>query len=279
MHALALVVAVVLGAEAQPSRKECSCGYCQHTPSARIAALHTTQSFVVRSGSRSVDALALAQHAETMRKSLAGLWLGESKDSSGWTPRCEIVVHANRQSYLKATGAAGAATSGSTLVRFDQGKVVSRRIDLLADRAGRPFETIAHELVHAIFAERFPKAAPPRWAEEGAALLADTQTKRSAHERDFKQALRSGTAFRVADLVRMNDYPPPTRFAAFYGQSLVLVDFLTQLGEPGDFVRFVDRAIESGHDKALEDVYQISSASQLERLWKERAVDVVLAAN
>jgi hypothetical protein len=279
MHALALIVAVVLGADAQAFPNECPCGRCQQTQPARITALHTTQSFVVRSGSRSVDATALAQHAEGMRKSLAGLWLGEKQNSSGWTPRCEIVVHANRHSYLKATGAAGAATSGSTLVRFSQGKVASRRIDLLADRADRPFETIAHELVHAIFAERFPNVPPPRWAEEGAALLADTQTKRSAHEHDFKQALRSGTAFRVADLVRMNDYPPPTRFAAFYGQSLVLVDFLTQLGEPGDFVRFVDRAIESGHDEALSEVYQISSASQLEQLWKERAVNVLLAAN
>ena len=279
MHALALIVAVVLGAESQPSRKECSCGYCQQTPPTRAATIHTTQSFVVRSCTRGVDATALAQHAETMRKSLAGLWLGEMKDGSGWSPRCEIVVHANRQSYLKATGAAGAETSGSTLVRFDQGKVVSRRIDLLADRAGRPIETLAHELVHAIFAERFPRAAPPRWAEEGAALLADTQTKRSAHERDFKQALRSGTAFRVDDLVRMNDYPPPTRFPAFYGQSLVLVNFLTQLGEPVDFVRFVERAIESGHDEALKDVYHISSAVQLEQLWKEKAVNALLAAN
>jgi hypothetical protein len=280
MHALAFVVVIVLGAEAESTRTECGCGYCLHkaTP-APPAARHASQSFVVRSGSRNVDAAALGQHADMLRKSLAKLWLGETQQDSGWTPRCEIVVHASRGSYLKVTGAAGGATSGSTLIRFDQGKVVSRRIDLLADRADRPFETIAHELVHAIFAERFPNTAPPRWAEEGAALLADTQTKRAAHQRDFRQALRTGTAFRVDDLVRMNDYPPPTRFAAFYGQSLVLVDFLSQLGEPGDFVRFVDRSIEAGHDKALHEIYQISSANQLEQLWRERAVNELLATN
>lgn len=280
MHALALLVVAIVGGDTQSSGEPCACGHCQQKaiPS-RPAALHTTQSFVVRSNSRSVDAKVLAQHAETLRKSLVKLWLDDKDSQSGWTPHCEIVVHANRGSYLKVTGAAGGATSGSTLVRFDQGKVVSRRIDLLADRADRPFETIAHELVHAIFAERFPNAAPPRWAEEGAALLADTQTKRAAHQRDFRQALRTGTAFRVDDLVRMNDYPPPTRFAAFYGQSLVLVDFLTQLGEPGDFVRFVDRSIEAGHDTALNEIYQISSTSQLEQLWTERAVKVLLAAN
>jgi hypothetical protein len=276
MQSFALLVFLALGADAST----CSCAHCLHRAlPARGTITHATTSFVVRSNSPGVDAAELGRHAEAMRNSLAALWLGESPGKSSWTPRCEIVVHAHRQSYLKATGAAGAVTSGSTLVRFSAGKVASRRIDLLADRASRPFETIAHELVHAIFAERFPDSPPPRWAEEGAALLADTQTKRSAHERDFKQALRSGTAFRVADLVRMNDYPPPTRFAAFYGQSLVLVSFLTQLGEPGDFVRFVDRAIEAGHDDALEEVYHISSAGQLEQLWRERAVNVLLAAN
>jgi hypothetical protein len=280
MQTIAFVALLALAAGPQSTQTSCACAHCQHqAQSARTATTQTTASFIVRSHSTGVDADTLGQHAEAMRKSLAALWLGEKKSESSWTPRCEIVVHAQRASYLKATGAAGVATSGSTLVRFNQGKVVSRRIDLLADRASRPFETIAHELVHAIFAERFPGAAPPRWAEEGAALLADTQTKRAAHERDFKQALRNGTAFRVEDLVRMNDYPPPTRFAAFYGQSLVLVDFLTKLGEPGDFVRFVDRSIAVGHHEALRDVYGISSPERLQELWSERTAVVILAAN
>lgn len=279
MPTLAFLVLFALGAESESSQPRCACAHCQQLAlPARTSTTHTTRSFVVRSNSAAVDAEELGRHAEAMRKSLAKLWLGET-DQSGWTPRCEVVVHAQRASYVKAIGTAGVDTSGSTLVRFSQGKIVMRRIDLLADRADRPFETLSHELVHAIFAERFPSAAPPRWAEEGAALLADTQTKRVAHQRDFKQAVQSGTAFRVNDLLRMSDYPPPTRFAAFYGQSLVLVDFLTHLGEPGDFVRFVDRSIEAGHEKALNEVYHISSASKLEELWKERAVNALLAAN
>jgi hypothetical protein len=237
-----------------------------------------TDRFVVRSFSRRVDATALLEHAAMLHATLAERWLPQDKRPS-WTPPCEIVVHADRTSYLRSVGTGGLATLGSTLVRFNGGKVVVRRIDLLADQASRPFETLGHELVHVLFAERFPQAPPPRWAEEGAALLADTVSKRSAHRRDFALSLRNGSAFRVHDLVRMNDYPPPTRVAAFYGQSLVLVDFLMRLGEPADFVHFVDRSMAIGHDAALREVYGIANAAHLEELWRERAIKAALAAN
>jgi hypothetical protein len=280
MQSLALLVLMTFAVDADGL---CGCAHCQQQAlPARTISTKTTESFTVRSYSGSVDAAEFGRHAEAMRKSLSTLWLKSEDGAPGtanWTPRCEVVIHAQRASYQKAIGGTGAATSGSTLVRVNQGKVILRRIDLLADRPSRPFETISHELVHAIFAERFPNASPPRWAEEGAALLADTQVKRAAHQRDFRQAVRSGTAFRVHELVRMSDYPPPTRFAAFYGQSLVLVDFLTQLGDPGDFVRFVDRSLERGQDEALKQVYGIASTQQLQDLWDERAVKAVLAAN
>jgi hypothetical protein len=40
-----------------------------------------------------------------------------------------------------------------------------------------------------------------------------------------------------------------------------------------------DRSTEVGHDKDLREIYRISSASQLEQLWKDRAVKAVLAAS
>jgi len=237
----------------------------------------TTTQFVVRSLHPQVDAAEFAQHAESRRMELVKLWLPESDSRTDWAPRCEVVIHTSKQSYLRAIGQAASSTSGSTLIRFSEHKVVVRRIDLLATTPRQPFETISHELVHVIFAERFPKTAPPRWAEEGAALLADTVTKRTAHEKDFQTALRNGTAFRVRDLVGMSDYPPPTRFAPFYGQSLVLVDFLTRQGDPGDFLRFVEDSMEHGHDAALDRVYGISGTRELEILWQERVAKVALS--
>jgi hypothetical protein len=272
--ALITFAAVVLQADTP-----CSCAACngQVLPK-RAQASVTTARFTIHSWSSAVDAAELSRHADAMHAALANTWLGKD-ESSDWSPRCEVVVHASRATYQRAVGSGAASTLGSTLIRYSGGKIAQRRIDLLADRPERPFETLSHELVHVIFAERFPNGLPPRWAEEGAALLADTSAKRSAHQRDFRHALSGGTAFSVDELIRMHDYPPPTRFAAFYGQSLVLVEFLTQLGEPGDFVRFVDRSLADGQETALREVYGIATMRHLESLWQEKAVKAVLASN
>jgi hypothetical protein len=285
MHAYAWLFLLTLAGPVENAKLPCTCDFCQHGRAPAVVrsaagAQGVTENFVVRSYSSAVDATQLARHATALRSRLAQQWLrGSNATDRPWTPRCEIIVHPNLASYLRSVGPSGAATLGSTVVRFNAGQVVMRRIDLLADRPAQPFETVGHELVHVLFAERFPKSSPPRWAEEGAALLVDTEGKRAAHRRDFASSLRDGTAFRVGEMLAMNDYPPPTRFAAFYGQSLVLVDFLMRLGEPEDFARFVDQSMAVGHDRALSEVYGIASAAQLEELWQERAVKSVVAVN
>jgi hypothetical protein len=72
----------------------------------------------------------------------------------------------------------------------------------------------------------------------------------------------------------MNDYPAPHRFPEFYGQSLVLVEFLTVLGDSTDFVRFVDRSLATDPDQALHDVYGLANATQLESLWTKHAQQI-----
>jgi hypothetical protein len=116
-----------------------------------------------------------------------------------------------------------------------------------------------------------------RFSDGKIAVLTDTAAKRDAHERDFRTALHGGTTFHVWDLIRMSEYPPLSRFAAFYGQSLALVDFLTRQGKPGDFVRFVECSLEKGHDEALDHVDGISSTQELDDLWQQRVVNVALA--
>jgi hypothetical protein len=234
-------------------------------------ALAVGDSFVIRSGATQLDANDLLKHAQARRQVLCGQWLGAEARKAPWSPPCEVVLHPDRASYVRAVGAAGRITSGSTLVRFSEGQVAVRRIDLLADATEKHYDTLAHELVHAIFAERFPKTAPPRWAEEGAAMLADSEAKRQAHREDFAQSHRAKRTFAVRELLGMNDYPAPQRFPEFYGQSLVLVEFLTALGDSTDFVSFVDRSLATNPDQALREVYGLASASQLENLWTKHA--------
>ena len=272
-----LLVAALLAEPGTPSPC-CDCNRCGGKQSAaKTTSAAVSASFVVNSGTTSIDAREFAKHAEAMRQSLCAQWLGDKAAQQQWRPPCEIVLHRDRASYIRAVGAGGRSSSGSTLVRLDKDQVVVRRIDLFADREDRPHETLSHELVHAIFAERFPKVTPPRWAEEGAALLADTEVKRDAHRRDFARAHQSGRTFKMGEFLKMADYPAPERFPEFYGQSLVIAEFLAELGKPGDFVRFVDRSLATSPDEALKEVYQVESV-QLERRWQEHSAQSALAA-
>lgn len=272
---LLLVAALLAAGAANPT---CDCNRCAGKQSAgKATATAVSENFVVISGTTAIDAREFSKHAEAIRESLCARWLGDNTAPDQWKPPCQIVLHRDRTSYIRAVGAGGRSSSGSTLVRLDKGKVAVRRIDLFADRADRPHETLSHELVHAIFAERFPNVTPPRWAEEGAALLADTEVKRDAHRADFARARQSGRAFKMGEFLKMADYPAPERFPEFYGQSLVTAEFLAELGKPGDFVEFVDRLLATSPDQALKEVYQLEGA-QLERRWQEHSAQSALAA-
>lgn len=271
MGTSALILALAILSESAVC-SNCPCKRCgDDRPPVKSSAPAAGNNFVIRRGSTKFDAADLLKHAEAKREVLCSQWLGADAARDKWSPPCELILHTSRASYVRAVGTAGQTTSGSTLVRISEGKVVVRRINLLIDASGKHYDTLSHELVHAIFAERFPRAVPPRWAEEGAALLADPEQKRLAHREDFAYAHRAGQTFAVRELLRMTDYPAPQRFPEFYGQSLVLVEFLTSLGEPPDFVRFVARSMETDIDRALQEVYGLSSASQLEGRWTKHA--------
>jgi hypothetical protein len=119
-----------------------------------------------------------------------------------------------------------------------------------------------------VLKDRFLSTAIPRWADEGAAVLADTDAKQSRHYSDLRDALRRHTTFPAASLVTMDDYPGSDRMGAFYGQSASLAKFLSSRGKPAQFIEFVALATTKGYDAALRDCYNISSVYELDRQWK-----------
>jgi hypothetical protein len=131
---------------------------------------------------------------------------------------------------------------------------------------------LAHELTHVVLADRFAGRQPPRWADEGIALLADSAEKQRLHERDCQCALRRGDAIPLVELLQLERCSSCAQVAAFYGQSRSLVAFLVRLGTPVQFVDFVERAMTQGHDSALRQTYGIESVAQLDRRWRESAL-------
>jgi hypothetical protein len=253
-----------LAETAQATTDRCSC--CASGQCAGGWHLVETKSFRVWCPAGWGDPARIAQQCESLRGELHAKWLSGTHDGH-WSPRCEVVVHATAAGYARAVGRGGQRTAGSSAVTVKAGKVLARRLDLRADR-GDPMAAAPHELTHIVLADRFADRPLPRWADEGMATLADSPAKRAEHRRDLARALNGRGGMRVAELLSMENYPHTTDWATFYGQSVSLVEFLLERGEPDKLLRLVEFAQQVGYDAALSEVYGIAGTSALERQWR-----------
>ncbi|HVA44981.1 MAG TPA: hypothetical protein VNH11_01225 [Pirellulales bacterium] len=201
-----------------------------------------------------------------MRSNLARQWLGSQQREEGWRPKCDIVLHSTADAYLRAVPG-GEQTVGCSLINTEAGEVVGRRIDIRADRPGWLDAALAHELTHVVLADHFADRCLPAWADEGMAVLADSDSKQGAHQRDLRTAHSRGSAFRLVELFALEGYPSPDRQAAFYGQSASLVRYLVARGSPHQFTRFMSTAAADGYDAAVRTIYGLQGIADLERRW------------
>jgi len=207
----------------------------------------------------------LLDTCEATRSKLSAQWLGRGKGGA-WDPKCYIVLHPTAESYLREVGE-GQMTAGSSLIEFAGNRLVTRRVDLRADHPDGYLGALAHELTHVVVAERFIERQVPRWADEGMAVLADTQGKQDLHHADLGLARANRTTFRLVELMQMENYPDASRQATFYGQSASLVRFLVARGGELAFVGFLTKSNEIGYDAALRDVYKFAGMAELEQHW------------
>ena len=216
-------------------------------------------------------AATIREHAETIRREAFSQLLGEA-DPRPWLVRCEIHVHSSAESFEQAVGGSPADARGATSLEFSDDRVVTRRIDVMGDGPTIVPDAIDHELVHVVLADHFVHTAPPRWADEGLALLFDTQEKQRGHEADFQDARRRGLAWSASDLLALEDYPADgPRQKIFYGQSAALVRWLIARRDPATFIRFLDDSANVGMEAALDRHYALTSLASVSSAWKEVA--------
>jgi hypothetical protein len=235
-------------------------------PEAALQPTADSAHFNVRSYRGGPSAANILERCDLLRVETQRVWLG-GETADRWRPRCEIILHPTQASYLQAVGRGGGQTSGSSLIRFEKGSVHTRRIDLLVDEQGG-VSALPHELTHVVLADRFGGRQPPRWIDEGLATMADSAAKRRLHHRDCQSALDRGTALRVMDVLRLERFTSAQQVPAFYGQSLSLVQFLSERDRPAKIVDFAEAAMEHGYDRALDEYYEIDGVAGLERLWR-----------
>jgi hypothetical protein len=220
----------------------------------------------VECGHAGHDARELATLCEQWRQRLAEYWGLEGIPP--WAPACQIVVHANARSYVAAVGNGAWQTFGSSELVFGAGgRIVRRRIDLRGD-SPHGLAALPHEMTHLIAADLLGGRRPPRWADEGMAILADSTDKQRLHQRDLTDSVTQGSIFRLHDLVRMEQYPAPAWIPLFYGQSASLTAYLVHRAPPSEFVRFLQVAQQQGYERAAREVYGVSSLAELEQQWR-----------
>jgi hypothetical protein len=212
---------------------------------------------------------AIRGHAEQVRQRAFARLLNDDMPRP-WTARCEIHVHATPQSFAAEVGGAPEAARGATSIEFTGDAVSLRRIDVMGDGDAIIPDALAHEIVHVVLADHFTAGPPPRWADEGLALLFDSPEKQQDHDADFREARRRGLAWEVGDLIALEDYPPgAARQRVFYGQSAALVRWLIARRDAATFVRFLDDCGALGLAAACQAHYGLKSADALELAWQE----------
>lgn len=210
----------------------------------------------------------IARQAESIRSRVFATLLGVDTPAD-WSVRCEIHLHATEESFADAVGGPPDGARGATAVEFAESDVALRRIDLMDDDPAAAFpDSLAHELVHVILADRFTIEAPPRWADEGLAVLFDDEEKQAGHARDFAAAREAGMIWSAPHLLEMDDYPrEPHRQRVFYGQSAALVRWLIDQRDTATLLAFLDDAASLGPAAALERHYGFTTVAALERAW------------
>lgn len=214
------------------------------------------------------SANAIANHCEQVYITLHARLVG-TEQASPWQPKCVVVVHATRRSYLQAVGPGGGQTVGSSLVRVDERNIVERRIDIQAEDYNKGMASLPHEMVHTILADLFPNASLPQWAEEGLATREDTAEKKRRHLLDLRHAMQTNSVLPLPSLFSENNYPTAGQRAVFYGQSLSVVEYLSQRSDPNQFLRFVREYQANGYDRALFTIYGIRNLRELELDWRQ----------
>ena len=224
-------------------------------------------------GTSSTRAEAIVRHAEQVRERAFETLLGASAPSP-WTVRCEIHLHATEESFAEAVGGPPDGARGATAIEFAEAGICVRRIDLMDDDPAAVPDALAHELVHVILADHFTTAPPPRWADEGLAVLFDDEAKQAGHARDFAAARRAGMTWSASHLLAMEEYPrEPHRQRVFYGQSAALVRWLIDQRGAATLLSFLDDAAAIGEGAALERHYGFSTVAALERAWLSQPAD------
>jgi hypothetical protein len=204
----------------------------------------------------------IANEAEFHRRTYALRWLG--KELPAWPKRCVIRF---------TTGLGG--SGGATTFTFEKDKdgnpvMASAEMELRGDFMAALTTMLPHEVTHAVLASAAGRPLP-RWADEGLALLSESDDEQAGNDARLRELLGAGRGMRLKLLLPAAEYPRDV--AVLYTQSHSLARFL--VGRTGvevlkDIPHLGELFKPDGHRRLLAFVLSGSKKNTAES-WNEAA--------
>jgi RNA polymerase sigma factor (sigma-70 family) len=216
-------------------------------------ATERTPNFVVTGPNRRIVRL-VGEAAERLRKSEAIRWLG--KELPTWFEPCAVNVQ------MRDRGRGHATT-----LRFERDRVLGRKMELEGTLEMVLANGLPHEMTHAVLADVF-RAPIPRWADEGAAILAEDAEEQERHFALMRQ-FRSEPQrlIPLKRLLPMNEFPG-NQTALLYVQGYTLTRFLVERKDRKTFLAFLKQGMSGdGWDIAVKDHYGFDDVNALTDAW------------
>ena len=217
------------------------------------AAIHRTPNFITHAPTLEI-AQRCGNQAEKYRDILALRWLQTKLPK--WYKPCPLTI----ESWKVGAG-------GETRFWFDNGEVTDWTMRVQGSLEDIIESVIPHEVSHTIFACYFRRPLP-RWADEGAATTAESESERRKYTLTLKQAYSNKSLIPLSELLVMMQYPSDgNKVLVLYAQGYSITDYLLQQKSHKEFLRFITLSKQQGSGSALKIVYQIESVKHLQAEW------------
>jgi hypothetical protein len=218
-----------------------------------LAGTYQTRNFVVHAPTQEA-AEEIGRAAEMFRRELAIQWLG--KEMPNWTGKCPIHVK------LGQIGAGGATT-----FNFGGGHVYGWKMTMQGTLERVLDSVLPHEVSHTIFACHF-RCPLPRWADEGAATLAEHDSEKKRQVMTVREVIDGNRLIPLRQLMSMKEYPSDMRdVMTLYAEGYSMAELLVQQGGRARYLVFLRDALQGSWDAALVRHYGYKNIEEFEKKW------------
>jgi hypothetical protein len=217
-----------------------------------------TENFVVLAPTQEI-AIRVGRTAEHFRKQLAVEWLGH--ELPRWDAPCPIRVKVGQIG-------AGGQTTFSFFPNGNGSAEVSNWDMQIQGSLERILDSVLpHEVSHTIFACHFRRPLP-RWADEGAATLAEHESEKREQVLRLKQVIGTRRRIALKNLFNIKEYPTdPQDLLTLYAEGYSVAELLVQERGRARYLKFLADANRYGWEKAVHTHYGYRGVEDFEKRW------------